>query len=57
MAQALIALAQVLGNMQPALAQIPKEHNIAQVPKFYGYRNENPTEWTKRFDAACLTNN
>ena len=57
LAQVLTALAQALGNMQPALAQIPKEHNIAQVPKFYGYRNENPTEWIKRFDTTCLTNN
>ncbi len=54
MAQALIALAQALGNMQPAPAQA---QNIAQVPKFHGYGNEDPAEWTKRFDAACLTNN
>jgi len=43
--------------MQPALAQNPREHNIAQVSKFHGYGNEDSTEWAKRFDAACLTNN
>jgi len=52
-----MALAQVLGNLQLAPAQAPKEQNIAQVPKFHGYGNENPAEWAKRFDAACLTNN
>src|SRR6266542_1698396 len=57
MAQVLTALAAALGNLQPALAQAPREQNIAQVPKFYGYGNEDPTEWAKRFDAACLTNN
>ncbi len=57
MAQALTTLVQALGNMQPALIQRSKEQNIAQVPKFYRYGNENPTEWAKRFDAACLTNN
>src|SRR6266498_1705100 len=57
MAQALTALAAALGNLQPALAQAPREQNIAQVPKFHGYGNEDPTEWAKRFDAACLTNN
>jgi len=55
MAQALTALAQVLGNMQPAPAQASREQNIAQVLKFHGYGNEDPTEWAKRFDAACLT--
>ena len=43
--------------MQPALAQIPREQNIAQVLKFHGYENEDPSKWAKRFDAACLTNN
>jgi len=57
MAQALTALATALGNLQPAPAQAPREQNIAQVSKFHGYRNEDPVEWTKRFDAACLTNN
>ncbi len=57
MAQALTALAQALGNLQPAPAQESRKQSIAQVPKFYGYRNENPTEWVKRFDAACLMNN
>jgi len=57
MAQVLIALAQALRNLQPAPAQAPREHNIAQVPKFHGYGNKDPTEWAKRFDAACLTNN
>ena len=57
LAQVLTALAQALGNMQPAPAQAPREQNIAQVPKFHGYGNENPSEWAKRFDAACLTNN
>ncbi len=57
MAQALIALVQALGNLQPALIQGLREQNIAQVSKFHGYRNENPTEWAKRFDVACLTNN
>src|SRR6266498_1384264 len=57
MAQALTALATALGNLQPAPAQAPREQNIAQVPKFHSYGNEDPTEWAKRFDAACLTNN
>ena len=57
MAQVLTVLAQALGNLQPAPAQAPREQNIAQVPKFYGYRNEDPAEWAKRFDATCLTNN
>jgi len=57
MAQALMALAQALGNLQPALTQAPREQNIAQVSKFHGYGNEDPTEWAKRFDTACLTNN
>ena len=57
MAQVLTAIAQALGNLQLALAQAPREQNIAQVPKFHGYGNEDPTEWAKRFDAACLTNN
>jgi len=57
MAQALTALAVALGNLQPAPAQAPREQNIAQVPKFHRYGNENPSEWAKRFDAACLTNN
>ena len=57
MAQALTALVQALGNMQPAPAQALREQNIAQVLKFHGYGNENPSEWAKRFDAACLTNN
>src|SRR6266498_1531136 len=57
MVQALTALAAALGNLQPTPAQVPREQNIAQVPKFYGYGNENPVEWAKRFDAACLTNN
>ena len=56
-AQVLITLAQALGNLQPAPVQAPREQNIAQVSKFHGYRNENPAEWAKRFDAACLTNN
>ncbi len=56
-AQALTALAQVLENLQPAPAQALKEQNIAQVPKFHGYGNEDPAEWAKRFDATCLTNN
>ena len=56
-AQALTALAQALGNLQLALAQALREQNIAQVSKFHGYRNKNPTEWAKRFDVACLTNN
>ena len=57
MAQTLATLAQVIGNMQLASVQRPREQNIAQVSKFHGYRNENPTEWAKRFDATCLTNN
>src|SRR6266540_2973533 len=56
-AQALAALAQALGNLQPAPAQASKEQNIAQVLKFHGYGNKDPTEWAKRFDAAYLTNN
>ena len=51
------ALAQALGNMQPALAQASREQNIAQVSKFHGYGNEDLAEWAKRFDAVCLTNN
>ena len=43
--------------MQPALAQVLREQTIAQVLKFHEYGNENLTEWAKRFDAACLTNN
>ncbi len=56
-AQALTALVQALGNMQLASVQAPREQNIAQILKFHGYRNEDPAEWAKRFDAACLTNN
>ena len=52
-----MALAQALGNLQPAPAQTPREQNIVQVSKFHGYRNEDPTKWAKRFDAVCLTNN
>src|SRR6266498_3955140 len=55
--QALTALAQALGNLQLAPVQAPREQNIAQVPKFHGYGNEDPAEWVKRFNAACLTNN
>ena len=43
--------------MQPALANRPKKQNITQISKFHGYRNENPVEWAKRFNAICLTNN
>ena len=57
MAQALMALAVALGNLQLAPAQALREQNIAQVPKFHGYENEDPAKWAKRFDAACLTNN
>ncbi len=57
MTQALVILAQAIGNLQLALVQGPKEQNIAQVSKFNGYGNENPTEWAKRFNAICFTNN
>src|SRR6266498_3378757 len=57
MAQVLTALAAALGNLQPAPAQASREQNIAQVLKFHGYENKDPSEWAKRFDAACLTNN
>ncbi len=57
MAQTLTALIQALGNLQPASAQASREQNIAQVPKFHEYGNEDPTKWAKRFNAACLTNN
>src|SRR6266498_3457323 len=57
MAQALTALAQALGNLQPVPAQVLREQNIAQVLKFHEYRNEDPIEWMKRFNAAYLTNN
>src|SRR6266498_4996065 len=57
MAQALTALTAALGNLQPAPAQASRKQNITQVPKFHGYENEDPTEWAKRFNAACLTNN
>jgi len=53
----LTALAQVLRNLQPAPVQAPRKQNIAQIPKFHGYGNEDSTEWVKRFDTACLTNN
>ncbi len=43
--------------MQSAPVQGPRKQNIVQVPKFHGYGNENPTEWAKRFDITCLTNN
>ncbi len=43
-AQALTALMQALGNLQPAPAQAPREQNIVQVPKFHGYENEDPAE-------------
>jgi len=43
-AQTLAALAQAIGNMQPASANKPKEQNITQVFKFNGYGNKNPTE-------------
>jgi len=43
-AQALTALAQALGNLQPASAQASREQTIAQVPKFHKYGNEDPTE-------------
>jgi len=57
MAQMLAALAQAIRNIQPASANVSRKQNIAQVPKFNGYGNENLAEWTKRFDVACLTNN
>ncbi len=57
MAQALTVLAQALENLQLAPAQAFREQNIAQVPKFHGYGNEDPTKWAKRFDVVCLTNN
>jgi len=44
MAQALTALATALGNLQPTSAQASREQNIAQVPKFHGYGNEDPAE-------------
>ena len=44
MAQALTALVQALGNLQLAPVLAPREQNIAQVPKFHGYENEDPTE-------------
>ncbi len=44
MAQALAALVTALRNLQPAPAQVPREQNIAQVPKFHGYGNEDPAE-------------
>ncbi len=56
-AQTLATLVQVIENMQPASANRPKEQNIVQVFKFNGYGNEDLTEWAKRFDIACLTNN
>ena len=43
--------------MQPTPIQEPRKQNIAQVPKFHGYGNEDPAEWAKRFDVAYLTNN
>jgi len=43
-AQTLIALVQVIGNMQPALVNRPREQNIAQIVKFNRYRNENSAE-------------
>ncbi len=55
--QALATLAQAIRNMQLALVNASREQNIAQVPKFNGYENEDPAEWAKRFNAACFTNN
>ena len=52
-----MALAQALGNLQLVPAQALREQNIAQILKFHGYGNEDPTKWAKRFDAACLINN
>ena len=43
--------------MQSAPVQGLREQNIAQVPKFHRYENENLIEWVKRFDAMCLMNN
>jgi len=43
--------------LQSAPVQASRKQNIAQVPKFHGYGNEDLTEWAKGFDAACLTNN
>ncbi len=57
MAQVLAALAQAIGNIQLASANVPREQNITQVSKFNGYGNEDPAEWTKRFNMICLTNN
>ena len=57
MIQALATLAQAIRNLQSALVQGPREQNIAQIPKFYGYENEDPAEWAKRFNVTCLTNN
>ncbi len=56
-AQALTALVQALGNLQSVPVQGPRKQSITQIPKFHGYENEDLTEWAKRFDVACLTNN
>ena len=47
MIQALATLAQAIRNLQSALVQGPREQNIAQIPKFYGYGNE--VQYTNRF--------
>jgi len=57
MTQVLATLVQTIGNIQSAPAQGSRKQNIAQVPKFNGYENEDLAKWVKRFDAACLTNN
>ena len=43
--------------MQSASVPRLREQNIAQVPKFHAYGNEDPAKWAKRFDVTYLTNN
>ena len=57
MTQALVALVQVIENIQPAPVQGSRKQNIAQISKFNRYDNEDLTEQAKRFDVIYLMNN
>jgi len=35
---------QAIRNIQPASVNVPREQNIAQVPKFNGYGNKDPAK-------------
>ncbi len=57
MAQVLVVLAQVIGNIQPTSANKIRKQSIVQISKFRGYGNEDLAEWAKRFDVTYLINN